>query len=625
MTGLRRAVAALVVAGVVAGSAGCGVPGSSAPIDRGPAPAAGVQQPQPVPPEPLGPDTAVSAQDLVQRYLQAAAWGNSKSADRPTAVDDAEQRVRKFLTPNAEQRWTPGNRDLTLVRVSLAAPVSAGDGASVLDAVLEPVGILDDLGSVDPPASAEPIHTAFRVVPVGGGQRRLDAAPSGLFLNVDELDTWYDQRTIYFWSDSDKDAVLVPDLRYMPRAVSADKQPNEIWRWLSKGPSSLLANAVAPWPDNVKKKDNLVTEQQHGERVLVVNLTSEAAQESPQLQDLVTQIRWSLRQINPYPIELRIEGTKKDLDGSSSQYLRRNPAVWPVEQNEPEKLVVYEGRARTTENLGDGGPTVLDADQNHDVVTAAYTRIDGEQRAALVRADPSGLQRLWLGRLVVHGDSPTPEYVDTGVVGTALSRPVWLARPAPQVLLSVDGQLKVVTTGRQRDVAVPFGMPGAVTAVAAAPDGRRLALIAGGVAGIAPLRVEGDTLSLGAFRPLSTGLGEPRGISWSSEDRVLVGGAAAGGSPLVELSIDGATRSPIERTNLAGLVISRLVAYPDDPIAPSSRTLALFEANGQAYNLYGQQVETLLVDDEQASPSAGTAERPSAPVPTAPFFYEVFS
>ncbi|MBT8228282.1 MAG: hypothetical protein HKP61_04075 [Dactylosporangium sp.] len=594
---------------------GCGVPGTSLPIDRGAAPPADVQE-RPVPYEPEGPDRATSAQEVIQGYFQAAAWSNSKGGNRPNAIEDAERRVRGFLTAEGASAWSAGNRELTLVRVSLGEASGAGDGAVAVEATLEPVGVLDDVGSVRAPSTTDLMHYTFTIVPTDSGRhRRLLGVPNGLFLDVSFLMRWYDVRTIYFWA-ADSSTVLVPDRRYMPTAVSSDKQPNEVWRWLTKGPSELVAPAVAALPDNVKLKGNVVTEHQRGDPVLVVDLTSEAA--GMQLQSLVTQLRWSMRPVE-LPVELRIEGVRKDIDGASSQYLRFNPAVRSDGQSEPEKLFVLGGKVRFVNETGSTTLAILESQENRDVITAALVKDSVQQRIAFVRKDPDGRQRLWVGQLAGQGEARAPSYVRSEVVGTSLSRPVWLTGEIPRVLLAVDGRLVAVTTGGQATtVEASPGVPSHISAVAAAPDGRRLAIVGDGLAGIAPLRIDGDALNLRAFFPLATTLKEPRGIGWSREDHVLVGGQAASGSPLIELSVDGTRREPVERADLSSLVITRLVAYPDDPSQNGDRVLAMFEANGQAYNVYGQQVAPLVPSDR--SPAASAPTDPL--VPTAPLFYE---
>ena len=98
---MRRALALVAVVAMLA--AGCGVPGSSRPVVVGDAPKLGARGDS-SPVSPHGPDAAADARQLVEYYLQAAAWGNAVSQDRPHAYDDAVNRVRQFLTLDGRTR-----------------------------------------------------------------------------------------------------------------------------------------------------------------------------------------------------------------------------------------------------------------------------------------------------------------------------------------------------------------------------------------------------------------------------------------------------------------------------------------------------------------------------------------
>jgi hypothetical protein len=243
-----------------------------------------------------------------------------------------------------------------------------------------------------------------------------------------------------------------------------------------------------------------------------------------------------------------------------------------------------------------------------------------------VRTDPRG-QRLWLANITGSGEARAPAYRPTEVIGRELSRPVWLSRGDRHVVIAVDGTLQSV---RPDGVVRPVSMAtefGPVTAVSVAPDGRRVALIGAGQVYVASARLDGDVLTIGdAYRRLVTGLATAVGVGWTREDRILVGGTATQGSPMVELSVDGTRRTFIERANLANLKITQLVAYPDNPVLSGDRILAMFEANGQAYDVYGQGVGPVQPTESTPGPSAsatpGTTEAERSPVARAPFFRE---
>ena len=202
-----------------------------------------------------------------------------------------------------------------------------------------------------------------------------------------------------------------------------------------------------------------------------------------------------------------------------------------------------------------------------------------------------------------------------------MSRPVWFDAPGPRVLVAADGRIFDVSAGGSRvDDRTPNGLI-SVTAIAVAPDGRRLAMIAGGRVYLASLQVEGDSVTVGAVRELAVfGLTEPGAIGWSREERVVVAGRKNAAAALVEVTVDGAQQDQLRVNNLGTLVVTRLVAYPQNPMK-GLRGYIMIEANDQAYNVFSDQAVPLSPDN---APSSGASPKPAVgvPAPTAPFFVD---
>ena len=98
-----------------------------------------------------------------------------------------------------------------------------------------------------------------------------------------------------------------------------------------------------------------------------------------------------------------------------------------------------------------------------------------------------------------------------------------------------------------------------MTAVAAALDGQRVALIAGGRLYVAAVNLDGGGVSIGPPRALVTSLTGLTRVDWSREDRLVVAGSA--GQPAIyEISVDGALETPL-RTDV-GAKVTHLAAYP---------------------------------------------------------------
>lgn len=592
--------------------AGCGVPSTRPPVDLGAMPKT-EQQEQSQLSEPPGPDGSSklgidpTPRDLVDRYLTAAAWANVTGGDKTEIPEAAAARVRQFMTERAANTWKTGT-ELLLVRPNLGAAKSVDGQTFTVDGSLTPVGVLDSAGAVHPPTSTVPIQVSFQIVqPAGQQHRRLENVPSGLLLDVNALNDLYTVNDIYFWSGAGDDAVLLPDRRYMPKNMAKDKQPNEVWRWLAAGPSEQIAKAVLPIPAGATISGNIVTEQSKGTTALVVNLAAEAAGlSSAQRQSLVVQLRWSLRpyleQLQLSGLQLRLSGVADDTDGTSNGYLFRNPAYTGTNKI-PEALYVMDGRVNSADSE-DGSPSaVLRTAENAGVVTAAVAGSGDDEIAALVRAEADGNNRLWIGRI---GNGRVPIYQKTEVVGKDVGQPVFQKHPKRRVLLTVDGELKVVSADGH---VVPVEANGIsqISAVASAPDDRRLALVAGGQVGTALLLDDAGGLTLGPLHSIDAGVKEPKAVGWTAEDRILVGGRTPDGPSLMEVSADGAIRDSRERPSLAGQTITRMSTHPDNPGAENLRVLALYEVGGQAFYHYSQDA-LLMTQNRRSSPNPAPSD-----------------
>jgi hypothetical protein len=585
--------------------AGCGVPGKGRPIVVGEAPKLGGHSevnPDP-PPGPAGASTPV---DLVKRYLQAAAWGDA-SANRPNGFPDAVDKVRSFLTEEYKQWTPPGNAGITIVRVinwGEAVPVTGG----VVRVTLQPVGVLVDHGKVQPMAQPAQV-VEFPVVPASvGSGLRIARAPKGLMLSDEALRDWYEVHPIYFWNTGDQ--VLVPDLRYLAKSVPEAKRPDEVLIWILAGPSIWLRGAVRPIPQGVEVREHAYFEGS----TLVVNLPATAAGlKAQELSHFVDQLRWSLR---PFagPVQLRIEGQPWPDEGPPDRYLDANPAGPPKPSTEPEAFVVVDGQVQPVRSTSDRVQALI-TDQNFGVVAAAISR--NKQSGALVRVEAGGRRRLWLGRYdtAVSG----ARYTATELVAAAMSRPVWLSAATLRVLVAADGRLWDVSPGGAHPVEMPS--IGSVTAFAIAPDGRRIALVAGGRAYLAPLLVDAipDRVAIGAAHEVVTGLAAVGGVAFSREDWIVVAGRnGEGHSALVEVTVDGALVEPLNLADLAGLNVTAIVGYPQSPTNEITGFI-LLEAGDQVWKVFSRNVGRQLPGGGP-SPSGRPGSSPAKV--TSPFYLE---
>jgi hypothetical protein len=597
-------VAALLVAVTVL--AGCGVPYDSRPVVIGEAARNGTSNDRTPTPK-KGPERITDAQELVRRYLMAVAGGNEVGQD-PAAMDSAAAFAKGFLSPDARASWQRG-QDITVVRAQVGLPIATATGTRV-DVTMRAVGTLKRNGSVEPGAELPADSYQFTVVNVPDGVGlRIANPPPGMLLSDEGLNDLYEVRPIYFWDTAGRR--LVPDLRYVTKSMSSAKRDVELAGWLRDGPSPYLSPAVSPVPAAIEIKDRLVLD---GNR-LRVNLSAKAASVQPQLATFVVQLRWTLRWLSG-TVDLQIEGQRQDLP--TSEVLMYNPAAVPDSQADPVRLFVVDGQVR--QNGGDPSRLpVLGSEDNSNVVSAAILR-GAAQQIALVRHDGPGRVRLWLGSY----RAGVAQYRPTDLTAASMSRPVGLAEPNPRVLVAADGRLfDVPFESRQPVEETPPGI-GAVSAVSVAPDGRRVALIAGGRTYVAVLQADGSSLSVVQVREVQTGLSEPTGVAWSREEWVVVAGRSGGQPALVETTIDSALLEPLRLSNVPGPTVTRVVAdptvRPSDPTR-GERGQILLEANGRTYNVFSLSVEEFNLDTPAPAPSSSSGPGRQS-LPTAPFFLD---
>jgi Lipoprotein LpqB beta-propeller domain/Sporulation and spore germination len=611
----RRLVYAVLAAALLAPLlTGCGVPSSSRPVVVGAAAPNGSFSEQ-VPITKQGPDRTIDAQELVRRYLRAVAGGNETTVDQDATNKEATF-AKNFLTEEAGRTWHSGS-DIIVVHARLNLPVTTASGIGV-EVAMQPVGVLDNRGVIVPRSVQIPPTYQFTVVPAPDGSGlRIKNPLDGMLLSDDALTSLYEPWPIYFWDDNNN-RTLVPDLRYISRAQNPANRDNELAGWLRGGPSDYVNQAVDPVPPEIVLNDRLVRD---GNR-LRINLSRNAANPQVQLPKYVVQLRWTLRWFPPGVVDLQIEGQHQNL--TTGDMFGSNLAAPQNGQGDPPRFCVVDGRVRP---LGSDSTalSVLSNDANAGVVSAAILH-GSAQQIALVRQDSPGKVRLWLGA----EQQDTVRYQQTDLVASSTSRPagiVSVTGSVAQVLIAADGRLYDVsfdgTNARRKLDVTPPGIE-AVTDVSVAPDGHRIALVAGGVPYVGALQTpDGSAVSVAQLRKLPAGLVDVTTVAWSREEYVVVAGRSGGQSALVEATFDGALITPLQLRNLPGPTVTRVVAHPvvrpSDP-PEGQRGLMMLEANGHSYNVYSESVVDLATDPAFASPSPAPGKEP--PPATAPFFLD---
>jgi hypothetical protein len=548
-------------AALVLALSGCGVSASSQPRDLGAGytPNAGPNFAQ-APAEP----TAADPIQLVKDYLDAAAGGNEAAVNQ----------VRQFLTDNGRKSWAAPDKNATgsilIIHVTDVATAAQTDSGTPVDLSYREVGTLNDQdGRITPSTNTAEQKRRLQVVRAADqlGQLRIDSgALPGLVLRDDALNgTYYRPQPIYFWDASNQ--VLVPDLRYVPLTVPPDTRAFKIVGWLQHGPSQLLgSDAVNTLPNNtsytVATRDS----------TLVIKLSPQAGGKGPDdARRLVYQLQASLLPVTGRDLEVWIGNSEVPPTGSSDYRQYDLSSALPVPM---QKYDIIDGVVKPLASDSAGvAPDLqmLAAKENSAVAYAAISRDDAV--GAFVRAtDPSPSLVLVpnSGKVVTVRGLPRTDQV---------SRPAWIPG-IDGLLIAWGGGLYLVDLNGQATLMSTPGL-GAITEVTVSPDGRRVAMMAGGQVTVAVLLAtntpNGPSVHLdGQPQILQPDPGlTPYAVSWDSEQQVnIVGRGANGKSALWLVTTDGAVATDLTNA-LKDVNAVDVVSYPKGAFSRDGETVVL--------------------------------------------------
>ncbi|GIJ19707.1 LpqB family beta-propeller domain-containing protein [Micromonospora lutea] len=591
LTGLLGGALVLTV------SAGCGIPDrSEVQIEqRGPAAETNWSLGRGTEP-PTREASGSDAEAFVRNFLAAAAG----------EPDRAYERVKRFIA-TSERSGLPEKQGsevaLSVVRLTDDPVIEPDVDSMKVTISVQQVGLLRANGMLVPPVATESTYE-FRLVsagPVGEDDAGyyVSDPPNVLLLSDDALRRFYQAEAIYFWN-SDRTR-LVSDQRYLSSAVPAERRVSEVIRWLTAGPSEWLRIGVSGLPDRTEMINNATGSDGRWE----VNLDMPGADER-RLEQFGTQLAWSLRELHG-TVEVKILNQSRKVIDLEEQ--RRLNPLGLIDGN-ARRYCVYEGAIHSLTVAGEAAGSVPVAPEvNRDIVSAELRRAGENVLAAVVVTGEDGRQRLAVGR-----GGGVVEGLTTGPTGyAAMSRPVWIRTdgPRPAGLVVADGRLY-----RFDDQAatrqVQLGLPGRVTAVAAALDGHRLALIVDGALHVTTINWEGGVPSVGPARRLVSSLTDATAVDWSAANRLLVAGSA-GRPAIYDVSVDGAVETPLREDT--GSQVDHLAAYPATPERSPLAGSFMYEANGVAYRSNPfERINRDQVQDVTPPPAGVRPGNPTAPV-----------
>ena len=156
-----------------------------------------------------------------------------------------------------------------------------------------------------------------------------------------------------------------------------------------------------------------------------------------------------------------------------------------------------------------------------------------------------------------------------------------------------------------------------MTAVAASPDGNRIAVIAGGRLYVVPIAGSGNQVLPKRARELTTTLTGLTAVGWTGENRVVFAGAQRNQrAALIDITVDGGVES-VRVVDASGPV-SMIASYPDNAVSDAPYQPVMFEAAGLSWRAASppQQIGRGEIADVPA-PASPAAESGSL---TSPFY-----
>lgn len=586
MRSLRKLVSVAVLGAVLVTAAGCGVPADTDVVIDGRGQTTGPQGSSGSEQLPPGPEGANTVEEFVSRFLEAPAgdW------------DGAADRVRRFFDAQEQAGWEEP-RTITVVRLDNGKPDIKPAPSSEVVLHVQQVGVLTSRGMLEPPTSQTKRYS-FAVGPSNqsrGGLAVLDPPPVMLLTDT-ALAKWYEQRPVYFW-DTDQRG-LVPDLRYLPKAVPADDRPRLLIDWLLSGPADWLRPTVLELPKGTKQLGNAYRKDGRW----IVDLNRAATDQS--LNRLLAQLCWTLHRDFTAEVVLQIE-LQPRASGSYADYRNSNPA-YRLRQAGEQGFAVAGGEIRNIKKWPTEPPEtvpLVDPAVNKNVRSAAIS----DTHAALVRKE-GGALRLWTG------PDEKGQFTRTGLKADTMSRPV-LSSGHDYGYVAADGRLYRLDLNKPAySELAATGVTGKVTSLALSPDGRRLAVVAGGRPYLIAVGGGGDG-SAAVARPVPTALAGLTAISWLGETKLAVTGTNRGKVVFASGTMDGAVMEINEPSELANLTVTGLVSFIENPDSQEGGP-RLVEVDGtRAYEVFTYTLDYLKPED-----LAGQETKRGTPA--APFFRE---
>jgi hypothetical protein len=513
-----------------------------------------------------GPGPGSSPSQIVQGFLLASAdFGNRHEI------------ARQYLTKAADRSWQPGPGPAVTViagpPTATAAPPPFGSrNTAVVEISAQQLGNVSASGQYVPAESGrhplnqeftlQRVHRQWRIatLPLSAGTK---APPVGvnepsheLLLTKDLFQLAFQPRDLYYLDPAGKD--LVPDPVFVP--VDSGDPAVDLVRALLIPPQGWLAGAVlSAFPPAATLRHPV--EILPGSKTAVVDLgLPKSATTQTSLAGMASQLVWTLTSSSYGSASL--QAVKLEVNGKVWTPPHATSAVLSP-RTFPQPALVPAGPEELYFLSGNGAARVLGAQGDS---SSAVPGQAGTDQASLTSIAVSRDQRYLAG----IGGSATASTLYTNSLSAAAKPHASSAVRALQIRMSgvsiasvswdrnddlwaagmSGGKPRVWVLGPSKGSPVSVRLPSSirsVTALRVAPDGVRVAMIAGvsTVNGLvkevllAAILRTNDQVSLSSTRQLGADLARPSALSWYDADHLLVVNQASYGPQLEEVPVDG--------------------------------------------------------------------------------------
>lgn len=549
-----RAAALLVVAALVA--SGCADIPTSGSVHVGrPLSAAGGLGDVDVRVQPAQAQSGMSPTDIVLGFLRAVVNN-----------DGNYEIARSYLTQRAAQSWNATG--VTTYDDGSVQLATTGHNAKTRTISLQVSrrGFVDARGEFTP--SSGPLHATFRVVRLRRDWR-IDELPNGVLLSTSDAQRALRLATLYYVDRTH--TALVPEQVFLrPQAIGV---ATATVRALLAGPGPWLGPAVhTAFPRGVNLLGNVAVGQ---DGTAEVNLSGVVRQASrTQLGELAAQVVWTVLQDTQISaVRLLADGSPLNIPGVPAVQTRATWAAYdPAPAEELPAFYTREGGWRST--TGGSNPSLQSA------AGLSWLAMSTDGRILAAIGGTPGRRRL----LTWHsGGRP-----ETRLSADALTPPdVDRAGDVIVVAHHRHGNAVVAVTalGHRERVDAPALTSIPVTALSIAPDGSRVAVVAGspgrGRLLVGRVSADRDGLVFDNFRDVLPQWRDVRSVAWDGAGQLV---ATASDDPhhrrLIALDTDGYAWRVLSTDGVRGEPWS-VAAAPGQPLLVlAGSTLWMARATG---------------------------------------------